>query len=859
MKFSRPHGGRYETIAASDDQDSSDDLQSVLTSVEHAGPSSSTRLQRRASSHPFASSTDDFYDDDGDDYSPYRSSSDNEKEYTDNSTVVNSIFHDQPKVELPVPSVIDSHLSTTVLHPIKISQEEMADMRPSYQFEDMFNASFAPRVKTLAWKPFGEDGVYSTVNANGDIILNNVDGSEPRVFLPGTNITDAQGTRIPFFSFFVSPDEKYVLLATNRRKQWRHSFNATYYVYSMESHKITSLLESTNEPGVELVAWSPVGHTLAYVQNNNIFVYENMEARRQITFDGAANIFNGITDWVYEEEVYSSTSALWWSPDGTSIAFLRFDESAVPEFRYSLYMDNQLDAQPYPRDVMMKYPKVGFPNPIVNLHVYRLKGTNVPTEAQPLGSVELTGIFEADNRIIAEVKWATDKSDALLVKVQNRVQNHEKLFIVDPVTLNSKLVRDWNAGEEDGGWIDMKQSISYVAPSKAVPQGGYLDIVDNNGYNHIALYTPIDNPTPKWLTSGEWEVQSIAAIDQSKGLIFYVSTEKSTVERHLYSVTIDTADRKPLTDVTQLGYYSASFSTGAGYYLLSYEGPEIPWQKVKKIDDETFNVDLENNAALRTLLDTIQVPTRRWSTVNLNGHECNYMEFLPPGFSPEQKHPVLFQVYGGPGSQLVDTKFQLGFSGVMASVEKLKYVVVIVDGRGTGHRGRAFRISVVNQLGKFETEDQIAAGRHWKTLSYVDPDRLAIWGWSYGGFMAAKVTEANSGVFRAAMSVAPVTDFRFYDSIYTERYMNLPSVNLKGYETTAVTNMTGFNSSEFLLVHGTGDDRLTLAGNHRYKSRFFTDSDHRIQSHNANHEIYWLLVENLWEVMGGYTPPAHHH
>jgi dipeptidyl aminopeptidase len=183
---------------------------------------------------------------------------------------------------------------------------------------------------------------------------------------------------------------------------------------------------------------------------------------------------------------------------------------------------------------MMKYPKVGFPNPIVDLHVYRLKGTIVPTEAQPLGSVELTGVFEADNRIIAEVKWATEKSDALLVKVQNRVQNHEKLFIVDPVTLNSKLVREWNAGEEDGGWIDMKQSIRYVAPSKAVPQGGYLDIVDNNGYNHIALYTPIDNPTPKWLTSGEWEVQSIAAIDQSKGLIFYISTEKSTVERHLY-------------------------------------------------------------------------------------------------------------------------------------------------------------------------------------------------------------------------------------------------------------------------------------------------------------------------------------
>ncbi|ORZ26461.1 dipeptidyl peptidase IV N-terminal region-domain-containing protein, partial [Lobosporangium transversale] len=666
-----------------------------------------------------------------------------------------------------------------------------------------------------------------------------------------------------------SPDEKYVLLATDRRKQWRHSFNATYYIYSMENYKLSSLLESPDEPAVEHVAWSPVGHSLAYVQNNNLYVYQDLTQRRQITFDGATSIFNGITDWVYEEEVYSSPSALWWSPDGTSIAFLRFDETEVPEYRYSLYMDNQINAPSYPRDIVMKYPKVGFPNPIVNLHLYNVQSEFVPTAAQPLIPVDLEAIFEAKDRIVAEVKWATKSSDALLVKVQNRVQNHEKLVLVDPLTLQGKVVREWNAGKEDGGWIDMQQSIRYIAPSKMVPDGGYLDIANNNGYNHIALHTPIHNPTPKWLTSGNWEVQSISAVKDDT--VYYISTEKTSIERHLYSVTLDANERKSLTDVTQQGYYSASFSTGAGYYLLSYRGPEVPWQKVKKITDEKFNINVEDNSALHALLNATQIPTRRWSTVNLNGRECNYMEFLPPDFSPEQKHPVLFQVYGGPGSQLVDTQFQLGFSAVMSTVARLRYVVVVVDGRGTGYRGRDFRISVVNQLGKFETEDQIAAGKHWKTLSYVDPERLAIWGWSYGGFMAAKVTEANSGVFRAAMSVAPVTDFRFYDSVYTERYMNLPSVNLEGYETTAVSNMTGFNTSDFFLVHGTGDDnvhiqnsfvlldRLTLVGNHRFKSHFFTDSDHGIRSHNANHEVYWMLTQNLWEIMGGYVAPAHHH
>jgi len=183
---------------------------------------------------------------------------------------------------------------------------------------------------------------------------------------------------------------------------------------------------------------------------------------------------------------------------------------------------------------MMKYPKAGFPNPNVNLHLYKLGSVLHPTALHPLNAIDLSHIFAQDNRIIAEVKWATESSDALLVKVQNRVQNHEKLVLVDPLELTGKVVREWNAGQEDGGWIDMQQSIRYIAPSKAVPQGGYLDIANNDGYNHIALYTPIDHPTPKWLTSGSWEVQSIEAVDNKEGLVYYISTEKSSIERHLY-------------------------------------------------------------------------------------------------------------------------------------------------------------------------------------------------------------------------------------------------------------------------------------------------------------------------------------
>ncbi|KAF8926619.1 hypothetical protein BGZ52_005385, partial [Haplosporangium bisporale] len=625
MNLTGPRG-RYETLPARDTSfdDDQDELQSVLTSnqIEDTGaPSSSRSLQQRTQRNSYGDSTDDdlYFDDNhlhNDSYSDDSFSDDNEKQTTSRRHVNGrrpKVYSDPPKLSKChrlFGYVFSAGLIVWVSFALYLgfsrllTPEEMADMRPSFGFEDMFNSSFAPRFQSLAWMPYGEDGVYSSMNEQGDIVLTNVDGSEPKIFLPGANVTNAKGEKIPFFSFQISPDEKYVLLGADRRK------------------------------------------------------------------------------------------------------------------------------------------------------------------------------------------------------------NHEKLVLVNPSTLAGKVVREWNAGKEDGGWIDMQQSIRYVAPSKAVSAGGYLDIGNNNGYNHIALYTPINNPNPKWLTSGEWEVQTISAVNDNIGTVYYISTEKSGVERHLYSVSLDSGEREALSDVTQTGYYDVSFSTGTGYYLLSYRGPEVPWQKVKKADDAKFNIDLEENNDLRAVIEGTQVPTRRWSTVKLNGRDCNYMEFLPPGFKPEQKHPVLFQVYGGPNSQLVDTQFQLGFSAVVAAAQKLRYVVVVVDGRGTGVQGRDFRIQVVNQLGKYETEDQIAAGQHWKTLSYVDPERLAIWGWSYGGFMASKVTEADSGVFKAAMAVAPVTDFRFYDAVYTERYMNQPTTNHAGYDTTMVSNMTGFNNSEFLLIHGTGDDNV---------------------------------------------------
>ncbi|CAG8786120.1 2994_t:CDS:2, partial [Dentiscutata erythropus] len=505
----------------------------------------------------------------------------------------------------------------------------------------------------------------------------------------------------------------------------------------------------------------------------------DLKEERRVTYDGSTVVFN--------EEVLANNFAFWWSPNSTQIAYLRLNESLVPEYRFPLYL-NGLLATPYAKEVIMKYPKPGYPNPVVTFHIY---DTSTPLVSQS-AAIPFTNDFGDTDKLITEVCWAGN--DNVLVRVMNRVQDIARVVLVDANNRSGVTVREENAETRDGGWFEIVR----------ITQDSYADVVVNNGYNHLAIFSPLNNATPRYLTSGNWEVVGgVKAIDYTLQLVYFMSTEKSSIERHLYSVSFDGLTKTALTNTDEAGYYEVSFSKGAKYYNIKYEGPEIPWQKVLKVDNSSFSVSLQDNNKLKSLIKTIDMPTIKYSTVESDGN------IRPPGMDEtgREKYPVLFHVYGGPTSQLVNKKFFFDWHLYVAS--KLKFVVVTVDTRGTGYLGRTFRVCVRKHLGEYESIDSINTAKLWAKLPYVDSSKIAIWGWSFGGFLTSKVIEADSGVFQAGMAVAPA----------------------------AVTNMTGFSNAQFLLVHGTGDvDKFTLGSVHNYRLQFYTDNDHSIAKHNANRE-----------------------
>jgi dipeptidyl aminopeptidase len=376
-------------------------------------------------------------------------------------------------------------------------------------------------------------------------------------------------------------------------------------------------------------------------------------------------------------------------------------------------------------------------------------------------------------------------------------------------------------------------------------------IYKNN--DHLGYFTPLENPDPIMLTDGDWEVvDAPSAVDLKRNLVYFRATKEGSIQRHVYSVNLDGSNIQALTDTSKDGYYAVSFSSGAGYALLSYNGPNIPWQKVISTPSNTnhYEKTIEENPRLADMAAKHELPIKIYSTVNIDGFELNVVERRPPHFNEKKKYPVLFYLYGGPGSQTVDKTFTVDFQAYIAA--NLGYIVVTVDGRGTGFIGRKARTIIRGNLGYYEAHDQIATAKIWAEKKYVDASRIAIWGWSYGGFMTLKTLEQDAGqTFSYGMAVAPVTDWRFYDSIYTERYMHTPQHNRGGYDNSSISNMTALHQNvRFLIMHGVADDnvhmqnsltlldKLDLAGVENYDVHVFPDSDHSIYFHNANRIVY---------------------
>lgn len=632
--------------------------------------------------------------------------------------------------------------------------------------------------------PNGEDGLLLEVQQPGkdymvvEDVRSRSGGSEAEVYpsrtlmKQGQFVPTGQTKSVTVEEYWPSSDLKKVLILTNREKVYRHSFTGVYYIFDVDTQTAEPLDEGLPEGRIQLASWSPKGDAVVFTRDNNLFVRllrdsagDDTTVVRQITNDGGPEYFYGIPDWVYEEEVFQRNAATWWDREGRFVAFMRTNETMVPEYAIPYYVSRPSGVTPekglenYPDEKRIKYPKAGAPNPVVDMLFYDL-------EANEAFNVEIRDGFADDDRIIADVLWADD--GRVIIKELNRVSDKVRVVLVDVNKRTGKQIRKTDIQKLDGGWVEPGQESRYIPadPANGRPQEGYLDIVIYDNGDHLGYFSPLDNPEPLMLTSGPWEVeQSTVNLDLKNNLVYFAAAREHSTQRHIYSVDLAGKEIKSIVPTGEPGYYSASFSSQSSYAIINYEGPGIPYSKLISTpsNPNEYSEMLEENKELAKMASQHEMPHLVYSNFTAeDGTVLNVVERRPRYFDPKHEYPVLFQLYGGPGSQQVSRRFSVNFQSYVAS--NLGYLVVTVDGRGTGYIGRKARTLIRGNLGHYEALDQIAAAKAWAKKSYVDADRMAIWGWSYGGFMTLKVLEMDAGAtFRYGMAVAPVTDWAVSD------------------------------------------------------------------------------------------------
>lgn len=559
-----------------------------------------------------------------------------------------------------------------------------------------------------------------------------------------------------------SPDLKWVLVLSEKEKNWRHSYTGVYWLFDVE-HQKGYPLDPENDGRVQLAKWSPKSNSVVFTRENDMFIRQIGGGVSQVTKNGGPEMFNGVPDWVYEEEVFSGNSATWWSESGDYVAFLSTNESAVPTYPVQYFISRPSGKEPlpglekYPEVRHIKYPKAGAPNPTVHLRFYDVKKDEV-------FDVPIKDDFADPDRLITEVVWSDGAN--VLIRQTNRESDILKMVLVDCAKRKGSIVRTRDVNKLDGGWFEVSEATTFVPrdPENGRKEDGYIDTIIHEGYDHLAYFSPLDSDEPQLLTKGNWEVvDAPSSVDTKNNFVYFTGTREGSTTRNIYKVGLGGKGLEAVSDTSKDSYYDASFSSGSGYALLSYKGPDIPWQKVISTpsNEDEYSQDIEKNKELAQMASRYELPIKLYSTVTIDGYELNVVERRPPHFDARKRYPVLFFLYGGPGSQQVDRKFNVDFQSYVAS--NLGYIVVTVDGRGTGFIGRKARTIIRGNIGYYEAKDQIETAKIWAKKAYVDDTRMAIWGWSYGGYMTLKTLEQDAGqTFQYGMAVAPVTDWRFY-------------------------------------------------------------------------------------------------
>ena len=599
----------------------------------------------------------------------------------------------------------------------------------------------------------------------------------------GTVVSSADLAEIPSFSAYTfSDDEKKLLLSTEIEPIFRRSRLGVFYVYEIASKKVVKVSESK----IQEPLFSPDGSQVAYVKDNNLYIFtiESGETK-QITQDGVKNqIINGVTDWVYEEE-FSFVRAFEWNADGSKIAFLRFDETSVPEFSMDVY-GTGLYQQPH----VFKYPKAGENNSKVTLHLLDVASGDI-------AAVDLNSAY-----YIPRIKWMNHK-DMLSVQTLNRHQDHLTMYAVNAKKNEVSVLLE----EKDDAYVDITDNLTFLEDDS------FIWTSEKDGYNHIYLYGE-DGNLMSQITKGDWEVTKYYGYDQNEDKIYYQSTENGSINRGVYNISSGGDDKKALA-VTQ-GTNNASFSTDFTYFINTYSSAEIPpvYTLHKAINGKKVK-DIKDNGQLLQRLESYTVSPKEFSTISINGNDLNMYMIKPKDFDSSKKYPLFMYQYSGPGSQNVSNSWMGANDYWHQSLVAEGYIVACVDGRGTGFKGRDFKKVTQKELGKYEVEDQIAAAKKLSELPYIDESRTGIWGWSYGGFMSTNCILKGNDTFEMAIAVAPVTSWAFYDTIYTERYMQTPQENPSGYDDNSPFNYPHLLEGDYLLIHGTGDDNVHVQNSMR--------------------------------------------
>ncbi|WNH09252.1 S9 family peptidase [Thalassobellus suaedae] len=685
---------------------------------------------------------------------------------------------------------------------------------------------------------------YSVLNFDRKAGFTSIDIYSYKTLEKVKTIVDSRNIKaLRYFSDYTfSKDESKVILATNQESIYRYSKLGNYYVFNIKDNSITSI----SEDKIQEPTFSPDGTKVAFAKANNLYIKDLISGKTtQITFDGKKNeIINGITDWVYEEEfsesqltykeVYSFVRAFEWNTDSDKIAFIRFDETNVPEFSMDIYGEDLYQTQQ-----VFKYPKAGEANSEVSLHIYNLQNENTK-------EVKLDKAY--NDFYIPRIKW-TKNPDLLSAQYLNRHQNELDLWFVNAKTETSTLVLE----EKDDAFVNVTNNLTFLKDDS------FIWTSDKDGFNHIYHYDK-NGKLINQITKGNWEVTSYYGYDEKTNSVFYQSTEMGSINRDVYSIKLNGRGKIRLTK--REGTNAASFSADFSYFINMFSSaitpPEYTLNSAKSGD---LIKRIKDNEVLSQKLSDYKTSKKEFSTIHVNGEDLNMWMIKPLNFNSSKKYPLLMYQYSGPGSQEVANQWNSANDYWFYYLASKGCVIVCADGRGTPFKGAEFQKCIYGQLGKYAVEDQIAVAKKLSEEPFIDASRIGIWGWSFGGFTSSNCLFKGNDIFKMAIAVAPVSNWRFYDSIYTERFLGTPQENPSGYDDNSPISHVDKLEGDFLLIHGSADDNVHLQNTMRlaealiqadkqFDWAIYPDKNHGIYGGNTRLHLYKKMTNFINEKLG---------